>query len=40
MYEFICGYVPFGEDEQDLYKIYERILKENLTFPPYVSKMN
>jgi len=33
LYEFLCGRVPFGEDEEDPYKIYEAILDMNLDYP-------
>jgi cGMP-dependent protein kinase len=33
LYEFLCGRVPFGEEEEDPYKIYEEILDMNLIFP-------
>lgn len=33
MYEFLCGRVPFGEDYEDPYDIYESILEYNLAFP-------
>lgn len=37
MYEFLCGKVPFGEDEEDPYKIYEAILDMNLEWPPEID---
>ena len=33
LYEFLCGRVPFGEDFEDPYDIYESILEYNLIFP-------
>lgn len=27
LYEFMCGFVPFGEDAEDPYEIYELIIK-------------
>lgn len=33
-YEFMCGYLPFGEDAEDPYEIYDEITNDNLTFPP------
>lgn len=27
LYEFMCGTVPFGEDQEDPYDIYEEIIK-------------
>ncbi|OMJ91870.1 hypothetical protein SteCoe_5550 [Stentor coeruleus] len=33
LYEFLCGRVPFGEEEEDPYRIYEEILEKPLEFP-------
>lgn len=33
LYEFICGIVPFGEEEEDPIVIYECILKRKISFP-------
>ena len=33
IYEFLCGCVPFGHEENDPYRVYEIILSKNLTFP-------
>ena len=38
LYEFICGGVPFGEDEEDPYSIYEKILEYDLRYPLFVGK--
>ena len=32
LYEFLCGQVPFGEEEEDPYEIYERILDMELEY--------
>ena len=32
-YEFICGQVPFGEDLEDAYKVYEAVLTSKVVFP-------
>ena len=32
LYEFLCGGVPFGEDEEDPYAIYEQILDLSLEY--------
>ena len=32
-YEFMCGTVPFGEDNIDPYDIYEDIIKGELIYP-------
>ena len=36
MFEFICGKVPFGEDEDDTMDVYYAIVNENLIFPSFV----
>ena len=36
MFEFICGKVPFGEDEDDTMDVYYQIVNENLIFPSFV----
>lgn len=36
LYEFICGCVPFGDDEEDPYKIYAKILEHNIKYPNYI----
>jgi cGMP-dependent protein kinase len=35
MYEFMCGCVPFGEEEVDPINIYNLIIKSHLEFPYY-----
>ena len=35
MYEFICGFVPFGENAEDPMEIYLSIINEQLQFPDY-----
>lgn len=35
MFEFQCGYVPFGEEEEDPFEIYKLILQGNFEFPNY-----
>ncbi len=37
LYEFISGYVPYGEEAEDPYEIYDDIMKKPLTFPNYVN---
>ena len=37
LYEFMCGYVPFAEDADDPYEIYETIIKEDIKFPNYMK---
>mmetsp|Transcript_6147 Transcript_6147/g.792 ORF Transcript_6147/g.792 Transcript_6147/m.792 type:complete len:212 (+) Transcript_6147:1707-2342(+) len=36
LYEFLCGGVPFGEDDEDPYVIYEKVLSSKLQFPSWV----
>ena len=38
LYEFLCGGVPFGEECEDPYAIYEKILEHKLKFPAFVGK--
>jgi cGMP-dependent protein kinase len=38
LFEFICGGVPFGEEEDDPFMIYERILRDSLRFPSNIAK--
>ena len=33
LFEFMAGFVPFGEDMQDPYAIYQQILQKKLAFP-------
>lgn len=40
LYEFLCGKVPFGEDLEDPYDIYEAILEYNLAFPGDIEQPN
>lgn len=35
LFEFLCGYVPFGEDAEDPYEIYEQIIKNDIIYPQY-----
>lgn len=37
IYEFMAGYVPFGEDAEDPYEIYEEIIKKPLVFPKHMK---
>ena len=37
LYEFLCGGVPFGEDEDEPYAIYQRVLEHRLVYPSFVS---
>lgn len=33
----MCGMVPYGEDANDPYEIYEEIIKQDLNYPTYVK---
>lgn len=37
LYEFMCGGVPFGEEEEDPYKIYEKVIERKLMYPSFVD---
>ena len=38
-YEFMCGMVPFGEDAEDPYEIYEQIITKPIKFPKYLKDL-
>ena len=41
LYEFLCGKVPYGQNQDDPLSVYEEIIKGNLEFPsdiPYISE--
>jgi len=35
LYEFMCGRLPFGEEAEDPYEIYEEIIKSPIIYPTY-----
>ena len=37
LYEFICGGVPFAEDVDDPYEIYEQIIKKTIAYPSFMK---
>jgi cGMP-dependent protein kinase len=37
LFEFLAGGCPFGEQENDPYKVYEAVLKAKLTFPSFLG---
>lgn len=37
LYEFMCGRVPFGEDADDPYEIYEEVITKPLTYPNFLK---
>jgi len=38
LYEFVCGTVPFGENQEDPYKVYDEVLKQPLRFNSVMPK--
>lgn len=40
LYEFLCGKLPFGQDQEDPYKIFEEILENRLDFPNDVQPLS
>ena len=40
LYEFLAGYVPFGEDMEEPNMIYKEIAQKDLTFPEYFKDKN
>jgi len=37
LFEFICGCLPFGNDEDEPYAIYEKILARKIQFTGYLN---
>lgn len=37
IYEFMAGFVPYGEDAEDPLQIYQEILKNSLKFPKHMK---
>jgi len=37
LYELVCGAVPFGEEEEDPYSVYECVLTHRLKYPNYID---
>jgi len=35
LYEFVCGRVPFGEEEEDPYIVLKNVLEDELVFPEF-----
>lgn len=35
MYEFMCGLVPFGEECEDPYEVYQLITSQSISYPNY-----
>lgn len=38
IFELLAGFVPFAQDTDDPIEIYETVLLQQLTFPPFLSK--
>jgi cGMP-dependent protein kinase len=37
LFEFMAGFVPFGEDAEDPLQIYQEIIKNTLKFPKHMK---
>lgn len=37
LYEFVCGNLPYGEDSDDPYTIYQDIMKNPIKYPTYMT---
>ena len=37
LFEFICCSVPFGDTDEDPYRIYEKILRRKLLYPKLIE---
>eukprot|EP01017_Pseudomicrothorax_dubius_P021557 TRINITY_DN2320_c0_g2_i2.p1 TRINITY_DN2320_c0_g2~~TRINITY_DN2320_c0_g2_i2.p1 ORF type:complete len:391 (-),score=74.98 TRINITY_DN2320_c0_g2_i2:131-1303(-) len=37
LFEFMCGMVPFGEEAEDPYEIYEEIIKKDIKYPSFLK---
>mgnify|MGYP001807389666 CR=1 FL=1 len=40
LYEFLAGAVPFAEDAEDPYEIYETIMNNKITYPTFFTDQN
>lgn len=40
MYELMCGGLPFAENSENPYEIYEEIIKNPLVFPNFLKDKN
>lgn len=40
LFEFMAGFVPFGEDAEDPLQIYQEIIKNPLKFPKHMKDQN
>jgi cGMP-dependent protein kinase len=39
LYEFMCGGVPFGDELEDSFKVYESVLTSKIIYPTSVRKI-
>jgi len=39
IFEFMCGYVPFGDEALDPFNIYTEIIAGDLTIPSYIKNL-
>lgn len=37
LFEFMCGYLPFGDDAEGPYEIYDDIMRNELKFPEFIK---
>ena len=40
LFEFVCGYVPFADQAENPYEIYEEIIKNKIRFPGFLKDKN
>lgn len=40
LYEFMSGFVPYAEEAEDPYEIYEEIIRKKIEFPEYMCDKN
>ena len=37
IYEFLCGFLPFGDQAEGAYEIYEEIMQNEVKFPDFFT---
>jgi cGMP-dependent protein kinase 1 len=40
MYELLCGRLPFGQNQSDVFRVYEEILENPVVFPADINNLN
>ena len=40
IFEYLCGYVPFGEKKDDPFLIYEEIVKNEIKYPEFIKEQD